>query len=171
MKLNIHYLIGLALCHVVLCVACEDTTKTETPSERVAIPSAAPTPTVEYTRYESLPVERAKFMFENVDYIDYVFYELPFSLSVNTKNDIQNTIRQISSTGVAKIPACQPIGRLFFQVSGENVEQADFFFDDANKCYYFLFVGEDGKYQYGNLMTDAAAGYYRRLFNNVKTTG
>ncbi len=110
----------------------------------------------------SLPVQTAQMLFEQCDYVDYVFYELPISMSLYEKPSIQRAVRHISATPAAMDPRCKPVGRIFFQIEGENVVQADIYFTPG--CTYFVFLDEQGKPQYGNQMTDECIQYLNNNF-------
>lgn len=115
--------------------------------------------------YPSIPVDKVKMLWDNCDYVDFVFYYLNFSMSQKVQNSIRQTIAHISSD-VPKInPNCQPIGRIFFQSDGKNISEADIFY--SNGCSYYIFY-EDGKYAYANLMLPQGAQFYDNIFKQVQ---
>lgn len=113
----------------------------------------------------SLPLETAQMLYEKCDYVDYVFYELPISMSLYEKPSIQAAVRHISAAPAGLDPRCKPIGRIFFQIEGENVLQGDIYFTPG--CTYFIFLDEQGKPQYGNQMTDECIQYLNNNFNHA----
>ncbi len=113
----------------------------------------------------SLPVQTAQRLYEQCDYVDYVFYELPISMSLYEKASIQAAVRHISATPAGLDPRCKPIGRIFFQIDGENVLQGDIYFKPG--CTYFIFLDEEGKPQYGNQMTDECIQYLNNNFTHA----
>jgi hypothetical protein len=113
--------------------------------------------------YPGLPVERAVAMFNECNYVDGIFYDLPISMSQNEKASIQQTISYISDSPATIYPNCAPIGRFFFQKDGDDMAVAEFYF--SGQCYAFIFL-EDGKPKYGNKLTDAGKAYFERILNS-----
>lgn len=126
-----------------------------------APPAATETPT---SPYPSITQEKMIYLYENCDYIDFVFYATNFSMSQNVKGAIQSTLGGISTTPAKVVSSCQPMGRVFFQVDGVNVEEADLFF--GGTCLYYLFL-QDGTYAYGNQMTEGGYGFYQKVFEQA----
>lgn len=144
-----------------------DTTTQTTPNNTAAPPPANTVPADRPT-YPALPIEKAKELWDKCDYIDYVFFELPYSLSLNKDQDIKGTIRHISASPIqATTPVCKPIGRIFYQHDGENMAEADFYYSPASKCYYLVFL-EDNQPKYGNLLTVDAVNYYEQTFSAIR---
>lgn len=113
--------------------------------------------------YPGLPVEKAVEMYNECDYIDVIFYDMPISLSQNERASIQNTIGYISDSPATLFPDCKSVGRFFFQKEGDDMIQADFYF--GGKCYAFVFL-ENGKPKYGNKLTDQGKAYFEKIFNS-----
>lgn len=106
----------------------------------------------------SIGLEVLENLWENCDFVDYVYYELPISASLDKQGSIRTAISHIEETPVAKLPGCKAIGRVFYQIEGENVLQGDIFFTKG--CTYFLWVDKKGKYFAGNLMMDSAIQFF-----------
>lgn len=135
------------------------TTNTETPAQ-----NAAPNPGATAT-LPSVPMELVQELYEKCDYIDYVFYYFNFSLSQDKKASIQSTLRQISDEPAVLNPNCKPIGRIFYQIEGENALEADIHL--SNECAYFLFY-KDGKQAYANKLTADGVQFFQHIFNQVQ---
>lgn len=155
-------------------VGCEDSTSATTAKKKkeIVIPKAEPTPTQPTEplteKYPALPAKQAKKLFLQTDYIDYLFYDLPYSMSHEEKKDIQNAIRYISTSPVmSNIPDCASIGRIFYQKKGNVIREAEFHFNNQQGCYYLVFL-EDGKPTYANLLTRYAVNNYNNIFGQVK---
>jgi hypothetical protein len=115
--------------------------------------------------YPSVPLDTLQMLFQQCDYIDYVFYYTNFSISQNSQSDIQQAIRYISEQVPLINPQCKPLGRLFFQVDGENRLEADLYFQDG--CTYYVFH-EQGKPTYANEIMPAGIQFYNNIFKSVK---
>ena len=107
-------------------------------------------------------------LYDNCDYIDFVFYNTNFSMSQNQQAAIRSTLGTVSTTPAKVLDKCQPIGRVFFQIEGKNAEEADLFY--GGDCLYYLFF-KDGKYAYGNQLTEGGLAFYQKIFANVSTQG
>lgn len=112
--------------------------------------------------YPSIPDSTMQMLWDRCDYMDYVFYHLDFSMSQERQNDIRQSLLHISQ-GVPSIdPSCRAIGRVFYQIEGENVLEADIFF--SPDCQYYIFY-ENGKKRYANTLTPAGIQFYERVFS------
>lgn len=120
-------------------------------------------------RYEGLPLEELKYLFDTVDYIDYIFFDLPFSMNQSEKSAVQSMVSFISSEPMPAIPAgCKAIGRLIYLAKGEIIKEADFFFSEG--CYFWLFVDENNKPEYASKMTQKGAEFIQKMLGSALKT-
>jgi hypothetical protein len=148
-------------------LACSDKAKpSETGSTEGAAGTAAPAATVSNNAgsLPPMPKERLQNLWDNCDYIDFVFFDLDFSMSQEEKSAIQGTVAGIGANAPTLNPACKPIGRVFFQVAGKNVEEADLVMGQG--CVYYIFQ-ENGKPAYANLLTERGFKFYQDVFTQV----
>lgn len=136
----------------------EDLTTKAAPTEETSAQTVA--------NYPSISAEKMKYLYDNCDYIDFIFYDLDFSMSQDQKPAIIQTLRGVSTTPGRIDASCKPVGRVFFQVEGVNAVEADLFFGGA--CLYYIFF-EDGQYAYSNQMTQESASFYQQIFTQVST--
>ena len=115
--------------------------------------------------YPSIELERLAHLFRNATYMDATFYDLPISINQSQQAQIQTTIAGISSEPFALYPACKPIGHMWFQIDGVNIEEADIYF--ADDCYGYVWY-EAGKPAYSNKFTREGAQFYLNLFSQVE---
>jgi hypothetical protein len=113
----------------------------------------------------SIPLETMQMLWEKCDYVDYLFYELPISMSLNEQTSIRYALRQVAADPAPLKPECKPIGRVFFQVKGENAAEADIFFTTG--CTYFVFY-VDGKKTYSNYMTEEGIQHLNNTLMKAK---
>jgi hypothetical protein len=154
----------------VICIAtlfqCQPSTDTngqeaDATGEEAQAAAAAP----QVVSYPSISQEKMMYLYENCDYVDFVLYNTNFSMSQGDQAAIRATLSGVS-TKPAQVPSsCQPVGRVFFQVEGVNVEEADLFF--GGQCLAYVFY-EDGKYAYGNQMTQSGLDFYTKIFSQVQ---
>ncbi|MBV6653049.1 MAG: hypothetical protein KI786_04790 [Mameliella sp.] len=164
--MNKYYFFCLLLT-TALFVGCsaDQTTNNAGTDEAVASAPATTQAAVDTPNYPSVPADTILSLFNECDYIDYVFYYTNFSISQNQKNDIQTAITYIASEVPQVNPNCKPVGRIFYQVNGENRVEADLYFDQ--NCMYYLFY-EDGKPAYANRIMPAGIDFYSKIFNNTQ---
>ncbi len=145
-------------------IACEpsaSSTTSTTTSTAVPTPKAAPTG----TPLPSMSQEEMMYLFNNCDYIDYVFYSTNFSISQNTQESIRSMLNMISPTTATLNPNCKAIGRVFYQVKGENYAEADLYFQEG--CTYLVFL-EKNKPIAGHILTDQGVAYFNNIFQRAQ---
>lgn len=113
--------------------------------------------------YPSISREEMLVLWNNCDYIDYIFYYHDFSLSQEEKASIQAALNHVSADSPIIDPTCKPIGRIFYQVKGKNALEADIFFSD--KCQFYLFY-KDGKKAYANRLSNDGIVFYNNVLKN-----
>ena len=114
-----------------------------------------------------MPVQQQSYLFDNVELIDYIFHELPFSLSQSEQPSIQAKIAGISQEAV--LPnSCKSMARMFFQVKGEIVMEADVYFSPPD-CYHYVFI-EEGVEIYANKMGPANIQFYNHFLTQMNVT-
>jgi hypothetical protein len=103
-----------------------------------------------------------KILWDNSNQVDYIFYELPISTSLNDQYSIQQSLRHVSDTAVPLNVKnnCKPISRVFYKKDGEDLMEAEIYFSQG--CSFFVFFKE-GKPFYSNLMTNDGVTH----FNNI----
>ena len=106
----------------------------------------------------SIELSTLENLWENCDFVDYVYYELPISASLDNQSSIRSSIQHIAEQPAAKTNGCKALGRVFYQIEGENVLQGDIYF--SRGCTYFLWLDSKGKYFAGNMMMDSAMKFF-----------
>ena len=121
----------------------------------------------EVSLYPMLPTEEHQWLANNCDYIDYLYYELPMSMSFHEKASIVSAIAHIGDKAAPKSIPCKSIGRVSYQQNGEIRLEAEMYY--AQGCTYFVFL-KDNKPTYGNAMTTSAINFYTNVFKQAKVT-
>lgn len=114
-----------------------------------------------------LPQEIYTKLLDSCTYIDYIFHNLPFSLSQDSDADINLNIMFIDITKpVGQLDqSCKPAARKFFQIKGKIVYDVDVYLSD--KCNYYVFLDKDGKPVYANQMTETGRNFYNNIIKQV----
>lgn len=114
--------------------------------------------------YPSVPEELMKNLYENCEYMDYIFNDLNFSISQDNRNSIRASIGFVSTERQTIIPSgCKAIGRKFFHVNGEIIAEADVYYSD--NCTFYIFF-ENSKPVYANKMTQAGLNFYGNIIKS-----
>jgi hypothetical protein len=153
MRLFFFFALSLALW-----VACNSPSGEKSDTSATTSPPAAP---AQPATLPSVPIETLQFLVDSCDNVDYLFYELPISMSLDNKPSIINALSHVASEP-APIPAnCKSIGRIFFVVKGRNEAMAEMYFSPG--CTFFVFL-KDEKPAYSNYMTPEAVQYFNNVF-------
>jgi len=64
-------------------------------------------------------------------------------------------------------PQCKSMGRIFYQIDGENVLMAEMYF--SPDCTYLVFL-QDEKPAYANYLTPQAVQYFNNIFTQSGIT-
>ena len=102
-------------------------------------------------------------IYDSSDYLDVIFEDLDFSMSLSDNKSIRGFLNYINFKMSPHIkPGCKPMGHFVFVKKGTTVIEGDFYHSPG--CYYFLFQDSDGKNIYANAMSDEGVAF----FNNIK---
>lgn len=108
-----------------------------------------------------MPVDVYNQLFDNCDNIDYIFHELPISVSQDEKAAAQQTIGFIGEGPFKTRDAtCKPIARKFFKFQGQEMLAADVYFSDKCKGYIFF---KDNKPVYANQISASGVNFYNNI--------
>ena len=113
----------------------------------------------------ALPQSEMTRMFNSVTYIDYIFYDLPFSISQDNQASIQANLQLISSKQLLYLdPSCKPIGREFIQIDGDIIYEADLYFSEG--CYGYVFI-KDKEPIYANQISEGGMNFYSNIIKQA----
>ena len=105
----------------------------------------------------SVPLELLQKIFKEGTQVDYIYHYYPFTASLNEKPAIQNAVRHVSETPASIKPGCNPAGIITYQIDGDIVLRADFYFD--TNCTFFVFYDKE-KNKYANYMTQEGVTFF-----------
>lgn len=111
------------------------------------------------------PIAELKNLFENGSAIDYIFHNLPFSISQNTPDGVKGNIVMIDQHSPINFDySCPALGREFFSVGGEIVWEAEVHFDQTSGCGAYVFY-KNNKAVYISGISDSGKEFYTSLIN------
>ncbi len=149
------------LCGLLFSCNSEKVTEKKAPAKDTA---AAPAPPTSY--YPFLPLEEGQMLARKVDYIDYLFYQLPVSMSFHDPASVRSALTYVGNQPAPKDSNCKSIGRVSFQSDGEIIMEAEMHF--SNGCAHYVFL-KDNKPTYGNRMSAGGVKFFTDLINRTKT--
>lgn len=124
--------------------ATEETTPTQTPE------TSQPT-------LPSVPLDVLMKIGTEGTQADLIFYNHPFTMSMNELPAIQHLLRHIAEDPAPLLPNCRAAGRVTYQIDGNIVLEGDFYFSTG--CTYFVFY-ENQEKKYANYMTEEGINYF-----------
>jgi len=144
------YYLPIILATGLLLLGCKNE-NTQQNSERVTETTKPPAKALqeEEIQLPSVSQEFITDLFSRCDYIDFVFYELPFSMSFDNPNAIQTTMTWISTSVPVLTKNCKPLGRMVYQSKGEIIVEAEMIVSEANECGHVVWI-VDGKRTFAN---------------------
>ena len=135
--------------------------KSDAPQTQTNTPNQQTNSDQKFGDLPPLPAGDIQKLFDEATYIDYIFFELPFSISQDDKPSIHSNLGLLSSEQMGGIsPSCRPIGREFFHIGGTIAYEAEVYFSEG--CYGYVFY--DGKQpKYANKVSDAGMKFYTNI--------
>jgi len=101
-------------------------------------------------------------LYNECDYLDVIFMELPFSMSQGHPSGIRNLLSQLDNVPPESIdPNCPLMGNQVYQKAGETLAEADFYISEG--CNYFVFTYQGKKYY--NKVKQTGINFYENLRN------
>ncbi len=126
-----------------------------------AVSASAKTSQTDGNRLPVVPNELMQRLIDSTDYVDYLFYEMDFSMSMDNKQGIMYSIAKIGEQPAQMNAACKPIGRIFYQIKGRNAAEADLYFSQG--CAYLIFM-KDNAPIYANSMSEVGKAFLNNQF-------
>lgn len=115
--------------------------------------------------FRSIPQEMVMDIWNNVDLLDYIFHDLPFSMSQDQQASIRTNVSYIGREAQSVIPTgCKPMARQFYAKQGNIFLEADIYFSD-NCRFYVFFV--DGKAAYANKMSPEGVQFFSTMISKA----
>ena len=128
----------------------EENPTTETPAV-IATPEFAP-----------IPLEIGGELFNECDFVYYIFYELPFSMSYDRQATIQMAVSWIGKSSDIPTSGCKSLGRMIFQKQGAVIIEAEIYVSED--CSHYKWI-KDGQVLYASQMSPAGKNHYMGIIN------
>ena len=137
-------------------MACQPKEKSISPE-----PETSPQETVSpKPQITSLPALVFQEIYEESDYMDVIFQNLPFSISQEENTSIRQMLRHVDNRPPETLNNnCLLFAQQMFQKGGEIIAEAEIYHDPG--CYYYVFTYKGQVYI--NAMTETGIGFYNDL--------
>ena len=113
----------------------------------------------------SIPKEIMIKLYNECDYTDYIFHDLPFSMSQDEPGSIRANLNYISVQPLGQIPdGCKAMGRQFFHINGEIVHEANVYYNE--NCKFYVFVDGE-KPLYANMMSTDGIQFFDTMIDQA----
>ena len=112
-----------------------------------------------------LPAAEMQRLVDSVTYIDYVFFEQSFSMSMNEPPAIRYALAGIAPEPAAPRQTCPAIARIFYKIGGRTVREADLHFAPA--CTYLAFYDADRGVAYANELSETGRAFFNNQFRQL----
>lgn len=157
----------ILLVFVIQIIACKEADNTIKDSKTTNKESIESTEMVE-TGLQPMDKTEYDKLFANTTFIDYIWHELPFSVSQSEPDAVKANVSFISPNGFARVPKkCKSIGRKSYQFNGDIYLDADIYY--GNGCAYYIFL-KDNKPVYLNAISENGQKFYGHLFKSAMKT-
>ena len=149
-------MLRLIIASVFISILFSCNTKTDAP-EKPTPPTTQQPAAPPAEMLSSVPLELLQKIFAEGTQVDYIYHYYPFTASLTEKGAIQGAVRHVSETPCPAKPPCNPAGIITYQIDGDIVLRADFYFE--SNCTMFIFYDKD-KNKYGNYMTQEGVNFF-----------
>jgi len=162
--MNPHLSTVLFLFSVLFFTTCTSKQSDVEKSKEVEGTAVAKTTTAKAQGLPKIPNSLMQKLIDSTDYVDYLFYDMDFSMSMDNKQGVMYSLAKIGDEVAPVSPTCKPIGRIFYQIKGRNAAEADLYF--SKDCTYLVFM-KDNAPVYANRMSEVGKTFLNNQFSAI----
>ena len=107
-------------------------------------------------------------LYNTCDFIDYIFYDLSFSMSVSEPESVRGSLGYFSQEPVPNLDCTKAFGKIFYKSQGTTIQEADLHF--SPHCSYIVFLGEDRQPAYACNLSQSGFENLNKLISQVRTS-
>ena len=119
---------------------------------------------VRQSQLPPLSKEWANRLFNSTTYLDFIFYNVSYTLSMNESQSIKQFISGIGTKHVFQDKNCPSQGRIFFQEEGNVFMEADIHYIENQCAYLVFFIGN--KAMFANELNDSGKEMFRNYLGS-----
>lgn len=145
-----------------VCLCCLIACKNDPASKAT---TTTPTTTQSVAQLPALPNDIVKDLADNTARIDYIFQELPFSMSADNRQNSQPYLTHIDVAPANMVANCKLMARAIYgDDKGRQIAEADVYYGQG--CQYFVFLVKN-KPTYANAMTESGIRFLDNLVSKL----
>ncbi len=139
------------------------------PATSTKEPAAKSTPSGKKSSLKPPSLDFVKRLHEECDFIDYIFDDFSFSVSVKKRSSVQGNIGYLTIAQVEDINCARAIGSIYYQAKGDHIAEARVFFNPKTSCGYFVFLDKSNRPQYASNMSDSGKTFFAQVHKTSTT--
>lgn len=113
------------------------------------------------------PLEYFANLAENCDFIDYIFDDYSFSVSVKQKSNVRGNISYMSDKPVENFGCAGAIGSAYYQAKGNHIAEMRIHYNFEKDCGYFLIRDKSKKPKYAFQMSPNGKSFFRQIYQTA----
>jgi len=113
------------------------------------------------------PMEFFQNLVDNCDFIDYIFDDYSFSVSVKQKSNVKGNISYMSSNPVENFGCAGAIGSAYYQAKGNHIAELRIHYDYEKDCGYFLMRDKSKRPKYAFQMSPNGKTFFRQIYQTA----
>lgn len=128
--------------------------------------TAKPTRTVLQEDLPQLPAEWFQRLWDSCTLVDYTYFTMPITMSLDRQASVRSSLRHIGVGAVVRKAECKLFAKIFYQIKGQIVLDANLFYSD-NGCSYVVYsVG--GKPTFANPISTEGVQFLTQIIERQK---
>jgi hypothetical protein len=113
-----------------------------------------------------LPAEWLQKLLDSCTLVDYTFFTMPITISLDRQASVRSSLRHIGAGLVVRKSDCKLFAKLFYQIKGRMILDADMYFSD-NGCSYLVYnIG--GKPTFANPISTEGVQFLNQIIERQK---
>ncbi|MEM6726244.1 MAG: hypothetical protein AAF598_19530 [Bacteroidota bacterium] len=117
--------------------------------------------------YPIPPIDYLNNLFNETDYIDYIFQETNFSLSVEEPESVKGNVRYLSVDPVTDYGCAPFVGNIYFNKEGRAFAEGEIYYKDD--CAFFILLDANRQRQYACAMSASGKKGLKRFLTGFQT--
>lgn len=134
-------------------------------SDGQGVPVSEENADVAYVKYPMLPDSILRKMLEECDNLEVIFNDLPISMNPRGQAACHTHLEHLAGLPASLHPKSAPAARIFYQSRGNELLQADMYYDDQTTAFVFL---KDNQPKWSNEMSEKGQSFYKNLVGMMK---
>lgn len=136
------------------------------PKSQMSTTSTTP-PAANTAGYPVPPIDYLNTLFNETDYIDYIFQATSFSLSVEEPESVKGNVRYLSVDPVTDYSCAPFVGNIYFNNNGASFAEGEIYYGD--NCAFFILLDQNRQRQYACAMSPSGKKGLKRFLTGFTT--